>query len=112
MIDVRPDVLRDARIVAGGRVRARMRRHVDADHAGADNAVDRVVESGLFARVSRGVMWYESAFKDLEALDAYLSGGEHARRDQDGWHARIAPYRRGPLTLRRASKFAVLARVG
>ena len=111
VIDVRPDVAREARILAGGPVRTRMLRGVDADHERADAAVDRVVQRGLFTRVSRGVLWYESRFRDLESLDAYFSGGEHSRGDRDGWHAQIAPYRREPLTLCRAAKFEVLARV-
>lgn len=110
VIDVRPDVSRDARILVAGRVRTTIQRDVDADHTQADDAVGRAVKCGLFAPLSSGVLWYESRFEDLEDLDTYLSGGEHACEDTDGWHARLAPYRGGPLALRRAAKFQVLVR--
>jgi hypothetical protein len=110
LLDIRPDVSRDARILSGGRVRARMPRDVDADHAGADAAIDRVVERGLFGRISRGTLWYASRFEHLDALEAYLSGGEHAQRGRDAWRTRVAPYGREPLTLRRAAKFELLVR--
>lgn len=110
VIDVRPDVSRDARIVADGRVRARMPRDVDADHRCADEAVGRALSIGLFVRISSGAFWYESRFRDLAQLDEYLGGGEHPRRAANGWRAALTPYRTAPLTFRRAAKVDVLRR--
>lgn len=112
VIDVRPDLSRDARIVAEGRVRARMPRDVDADHARADEAIARALALGLFVRISSGAFWYESRFRDLAQLDEYLAGGEHPRRDAGGWRAALTAYRSAPLTFRRAARVDVLRRAG
>ena len=110
VVDVRPDPSRHGRVVARGRVRTLLRRSPDADHARADAAVERVVSGGLFRRVRAGTVWYSSRFTDLADLETYLKAGAGDHEYERDGHRRLAPYRHGPLTFRRAAKFQILAR--
>jgi hypothetical protein len=114
VVDARPDASRPPRILARGRVRGHLRQTADADMRDrrADEAVERVVRRGLFARGRRGYVWYASRFEDLDEFDAYANdssryGGMYAR----GTRRALLPFRRGPLVMRRATKFELLRRL-
>jgi hypothetical protein len=112
VIDARPDASRAPRLVAGGRVRAHLRQSEDADRrdARADSAVDRAVRLGLFRPVERGIVWHTSHIGDLADLDAYVD--DSARyAGYDGARRALAPFRSGPIAMRRAIKFALLDRL-
>ena len=113
VIDARPDASRQPRILARGRVRAMLRQSEDADmrDARSDEAIERVVKEGLFRRIDEGRVWHHTRMGDLADLDAYVH--EQARYDgyERGTRRALLPFRRGPLTMRRAIKFTVLARL-
>lgn len=112
VIDARPDASRPPRILAAGRVRARLEQSADADErdARADAAVERVVREGLFRRLAYGRVWHTSRFVDLPELDGYLSDSARYARYERGARRALVAFRRGPLDMRRAMKFEVLER--
>jgi len=113
VIDARPDASRHPRIVARGRVRAYLRQCEDAEERDrrADAAVVRVVERGLFQRGETGRVWHGSRFADLAELDDYVNDSARYCDYERGTRRALIPFKRGPLTMRRAIKFEVLARI-
>ncbi len=113
VIDARPDAARRPRIVARGRVRAYLVQCPDADmrDGKADAAVDRAIALGLYRRTGGGAVWHASRFADLEELDAYVEDTARYCAYEGGTRRRLIPFRRGPLTMRRAVKFEVLERI-
>jgi hypothetical protein len=112
VIDVRPDHTREARIVAHGRVRALLQRSRDADmDRHADAAVESVLESGLYRRLRIGRIWYGSRFTDLAELERSITLSVNYCRLRPGARRSLAASRPGPLTMRRAVKFAVMERI-
>ncbi len=113
VIDARPDSSRPPRVIAHGRVRGRIRQGADADERDrrADEAVARVVARGLFRRTGeRGAVWHTTRFADLAELDEYLSDSARYAEYERGTRRALLPFRRGPLTMRRAIRFEVLER--
>lgn len=114
VIDARPDASRPPRVIAHGRVRGRIRQTADADERDrkADQATERVIARGLFRRTGeRGVIWHTTRFADLEELDEYLDDSARYAEYERGTRRALVPFRDGPITMRRAVKFDVLARV-
>jgi hypothetical protein len=113
VVDARPDASRFPRIVARGHVRGYLRQRADADDRdrSADEAVERAVGLGLFAHGRRGHVWYESRFSDLAELDGYVRDSRRFGRYERSTRERLMPFRRGPLIMRRATKFELLRRV-
>ncbi len=113
LIDARPDARRVPRIVARGRVRAHLEQNEDSDHrdAMADRAIATVKAAGLFRHLEAGWVWHENTAGDLAALDADLSNSARYEGYARGERAKLVPYRKGPLTMRRAIKFEVLVRL-
>jgi hypothetical protein len=111
-IDARPDASRHPRIVAAGRVRAWISQSADADERDAlsDRAIASVVADDLFRSVERGRVWHETVMGDLRALDAYIEENDRYGGYERGTRSALIPFRRGPLTMRRAIKFEVLQR--
>jgi hypothetical protein len=112
VIDARPDASRRVRIIAGGRVGGFLRQSEDADmrDARADEAIGLILASSAFRRIDGGRIWHETVMGDLSDLDAYVA--DNARYDdyERGTRSALLPFRRGPLTMRRAIKFDVLQR--
>jgi len=113
LIDARPDASRIPRVIARGRVRAHLRQGEDADKrdGASDEAVARVKADGLFRSLERGVIWHENTLGDLRALDEYAAGSSRYEGYVRGERAKLLPFRKGPLSLRRAIKFEVLERL-
>ncbi len=114
VVDARPDPTRRPRVIARGRVRGRILQSEDADERDgrADAAVERVVARGLFRRTGeRGAVWHTFRFADLAALDDYVGDSARYERYEGGTRDALLPFRRGPLTVRRAIRFEVLERV-
>jgi hypothetical protein len=113
VIDARPDASRHPRIVARGRVRAFLTQSADADQrdARSDAAVARTVAEGLFRHVTGGRVWHDTRMGDLAALDAYAEENARYAGYERGTRGALIPFRRGPLTMRRAIKFEVLERL-
>lgn len=112
VIDVRPDHSRQARVLARGRVRAYLTRSRDADlDRQADVAIESVVAGGLFRRLRRGLVWYGSRFSDLAELERSIKDSSRYCDYEPGTRRSLIPFRRGPLTMRRAVKFEVLERL-
>jgi|SRR3990172_3212551 len=113
LFDLRPDASRIPRVVARGRVRAHLRQSEDADQrdAAADEAIERVKAAGIFRSLERGVIWHENTLGDLRALDEYAAGSSRYEGYVRGERAKLLPFRKGPLSLRRAIKFEVLERL-
>lgn len=114
VIDMRPDAARPPRVIAAGRVRGGLRQSRDGDERDrrADLAVARAVALGLFRRSGeRGVLWHSTSFADLEDLDAYVGDSARYERYAPGTRRALLPFRRGPLSFRRAIKFEVLERL-
>lgn len=112
VIDARPDGSRHPRVLAGGRVRARLRQCPDADMRDerASDAVRRVVGAGLYRQVRTGHLWHSTRFPDLRALDAYVSDSSRYCEYEEGTRAKLVPFRRGPFDVRRAITFELLER--
>lgn len=112
VIDARPDASRPPRIVARGRVRSRLLQCPDADERDrrSDLAVARVVARGLFRPVGHGVVWHSSTFVDLAELDEYVEDSARYCAYERGTRRALVPFRRVPITMRRAIKFEVLER--
>lgn len=113
LVDARPDASRVPRILAKGRVRARLAQTEDADHrdAASDTAVAAVKAAGLFRSLESGRVWHVNTIGDLAALDEYARNTCRYEGYARGTRARLLPYRKGPLVLRRAIKFEVLERL-
>jgi hypothetical protein len=113
VVDARPDASRPPRILARGRVRGRLRQTADADlrDGSADEAVERVVRRGLFARGRVGHVWFGSRFEDLDELDEYVNDSGRYGAYARGTRPALLPFRRGPLVMRRATKFELLRRL-
>lgn len=112
VIDARPDAARCPRILARGRVRAVLDQCPDADERDAlsDRAVERTAAEGLYRRDESGVVWHSSRFRDLRELDAYINDSSRYCGYERGARRALLPFRRGPLTMRRAIKFELLER--
>ena len=112
LVDSRPDASRHARIVARGRVRAYLRQSADADQrdARSDAAIARVVADGLYRHITSGRVWHDVRMGDLAALDRYTEENARYAGYERGTRRALIPFRRGPLTMRRAIKFEVLER--
>lgn len=112
VIDARPDASRRPRIVARGRVRAHLHQCEDAEERDrrADAAIDRVVARGLFEHGETGRVWHDSRFVDLAELDEYVNNSARYCEYERGTRRALIPFKRGPLTMRRAIKFEVLER--
>lgn len=113
VIDARPDASRPPRVVAGGRVRARLRQSASADARDdrADTSVDRLVRAGLYRVVRSGHVWHSIRFADLADLDAYVRDSARYGAYERGTRPKLLPFRGGPLDLRRAIGFEVLERL-
>lgn len=113
VVDARPDASRRPRILARGRVWAHLIQCPDADERDgqADRAVDRVVATGLYLRVDAGRVWHAARFRDLAELDGYVADSPRYCGFERGSRGRLLPFRRGPLTMRRAVKFELLERL-
>lgn len=113
VIDARPDASRHPRIVARGSVRAYLDQCEDAEERDrrADAAIERVVARGLFEHGEIGRVWHTSRFADLAELDAYVSDSARYCDYERGTRRALIPFKRGPLTMRRAIKFEVLERI-
>jgi hypothetical protein len=113
VIDARPDASRLPRIIAAGRVRTTLVQTEDADDRDgrADDAVETVIRRGLFRPLEDGYVWHVTAMGDLAALDDYVDENARYARYERGGRARLAPFREGPLDMRRAIKFQVLERL-
>ena len=112
VVDARPDASRRPRIVARGRVRARLVQCPDADQrdASADAAVARLLREGAFRAVRSGHLWHTARFADLRSLDAYLHDSARHCGYERGARRALLPFRASPLVMRRAVKFEVLER--
>lgn len=113
VIDVRPDARRLPRMIAGGRIRGHIVQTADAEERDrrSDLAVERVVARGLFRRTGdAGVVWHTSRFADLEELDGYLSDSARYEDYEGATRRALLPFRRGPITMRRAIRFEILER--
>lgn len=114
IIDMRPDAARPPRVIAAGRVRGGLRQSGDGDERDrrADLAVARAAALGLVRRGGeRGVVWHSTSFADLAELDDYVSDSARYAEYAPGTRRRLLPFRRGPLSFRRAIKFEVLERL-
>lgn len=114
VIDARPDASRRPRIIAGGRLRGHIIQSEDADERDrrSDLAIERVVSRGLFARTGeRGAVWHTTRFTDLAELDEYLDDSARYAAYERGTRSALLPFRRGPMTMRRAIRFEVLERL-
>jgi hypothetical protein len=113
LIDARPDPSRHPRVVAAGRVRARLVQCPDADlrDSRSDAAVTRAVTSGLFRRVRTGHLWHSTRFPDLRELDAYVGDSARYCDYEKGTRAKLLPFRAGPFDVRRSIRFEVLERL-
>lgn len=113
LVDARPDATRVPRILAKGRIRARLEQTEDADQrdASSDRAVAAVKEAGLFRALESGRVWHVNTVGDLAALDDYARNSCRYEGYVRGDRAHLLPYRKGPLVLRRAIKFEVLERL-
>lgn len=114
VIDIRPDAAHPPRVIAGGRVRGALRQSGDGDERDhrADRAVERAEKLGLFSRTGeRGLVWHSTAFADLEELDAYVDDSARYSEYAPGTRTALLPFRRGPISYRRAIKFEVLERL-
>jgi hypothetical protein len=113
LIDVRPDGERLARLEAGRRVRGYLRQGpgATADDRGADAAVATVLERGLFRPRESGWLWHRSTLGDLDELREYTRTSPRYSGLAPGTLQALRPYRRGPILMRRAIKYAVLERL-
>ncbi len=113
VIDARPDASRQPRLIAHGRVRGHLRQTPDADmrDSRSDEAVERAVRLGLFQHGRTGRLWHESRFADLGELDDYVHDSARYGRYERGTRRALIPFRRGPLIMRRATKFELLRRL-
>ncbi len=113
VIDARPDASRLPRVVAGGRVRARLVQCPDADlrDARSDSSVARVLKAGLYRPVRTGHLWHSTRFGDLAELDAYVQDSARYCDYEKGTRAKLLPFRAGPFDVRRAICFEVLERL-
>lgn len=113
VIDARPDASRPPRIVAAGRVRARLRQCPDADlrDGRADRSVAGVVKGGLFRPVRTGHLWHSTRFPGLTELDAYVSDSARYCEYEKGTRAHLLPFRAGPFDVRRSIRFTLLERL-
>ncbi len=112
VVDARPDTSRQPRVIARGRVRAYLRRSRDADvDREADAAAECVIARGLYRPLRRGLVWYGSRFADLAELEESFEDTARYCDYEDGVRRLLLPYRRGPLTIRRAMKYQLLARL-
>ncbi len=109
VVDARPDASRQPRIIARGRVRAYLR-EAEFDRE-ADAAVECVIARGLYRPLRRGLVWYGSRFADLAELEKSFEDTARYCNYEDGVRRLLLPYRRGPLTIRRAMKYQILARL-
>ena len=114
VIDARPDAAARPRLIAGGRVRARVVQSVDADtrDGHADEAIERVIREGLFRRTGeRGRLWHGATFADLAQLDDYLDETARYARYEGGTRRALVRFRDGPIRMRRAIKFEMFERL-
>ena len=74
--------------------------------------MERVISRGLFRRTGeRGVVWHRATFAELSELDEYVSDSGRYSSYERGTRMALIPFRRGPLTMRRAIKFELLERL-
>lgn len=113
LFDARPDASLIPRVRARGRVRAHLRQNEDADmrDAAADDAIEHVKTAGLFRSVRTGRVWYENQVGDLRALDEYAKTSSRYEGYLRGERSKLLPFKKGPLSLRRAIRYEVLARI-
>ncbi len=113
LIDLRPDSDHPARVRrAGADVGGLRERDVArGDSAASDRAIDRVMRDGDFALIRAGRFWYSLRFADLAKLDAWVETSRRIAGYERGTRARLAVRPDRPITLRRALKYTILARV-
>ncbi|HVR89031.1 MAG TPA: hypothetical protein VHG53_05735 [Candidatus Limnocylindria bacterium] len=113
LIDLRPDsdhppYVRHAGAEPGG---FRERDVARGDSAASDRAIDRVMRDGDFELIRAGHFWYSLRFTDLAQLDAWVETSRRIAGYERGTRARLAAHPDRPITVRRALKYAILARV-
>lgn len=110
IVDARPDASRHPRILARDRVRAYLRQCPDTDErdARADRAVAQLIGEGALMPVRTGRVWHSSRFVDLRELDGYVRDSGRYCEYERGTRRALLPFRKGPLFMRRAIRFAVL----
>lgn len=113
VIDARPDATRRPRVMAGGRVRARLIQCPDADlrDQRSDQALDHVLKAGIFRLLRAGHLWHSTRFPDLVELDAYVNDSARYCAYEKGTRAKLLPFRDGPFDVRRSIGFRVLERI-
>lgn len=111
LIDMRPDSGRRPRLLSDGHVVGHFltTREVTLDDETADRAIARLVRRGVLRKVDRGHLWHQTSFGDRRELVQYLRESARYSGLSPGTLARIDADA-GPLAMRRAIKFEVLAR--
>lgn len=79
--------------------------------AAADAAIQRVLADGLFRSLRKGWLWHQNQVGDLAALDEYAKTSSRYDGYIRGERAKLLPFRKGPLSLRRSIRYEVLERI-